>query len=238
MNDELVNKSAILELATYVICEKKIEIEGNEKLQNVLAESKKNLLSQAEIMEEEVQLLNYIEQVELAMKGDPSIGEITVLRTSHDNDEEYKSPMAAVCFKDDDTVFVQYQGTPKGGWVQNAISFGTHIGEYMGEDGVSSQIQEEGLKFFDKCVEDFVRDGGAGGLVVGGHSQGGNVAEYVTMTSGYGALIDVCVALDAPNHSEELAAHVKARLGDARFAEQAAKIVAINGSNDFVNMLG
>ena len=238
MNDDLVNRSAILELATYVICDEKARIEDEEvKLKKIMIQEKDKLLSYETLTDAQAQNLNYIEQVELAMKQDPSIGEITVLKTSHDNDEEYKSPMAAVCFKDEDTVFVQYQGTPKGGWVQDAVSFGTHLGEYMGEDGISSQIQEEGLKFFELCVLEYVQDGGAGGLVVGGHSQGGNVAEYVTMMSGYGALIDVCVALDAPNHSEELAAHVKNLLGDD-YAKQAGKIVSINGANDFVNMLG
>ena len=238
MNDDLVNKSAILELITYVICESEKEIEVNRPLEKVLFDLKGDILSSTgKLSDGKAQNLRYIEQVELAMESDPSIGEITVLRTTAKKSDYKNSPVAAVCFQDDDTVFVQYQGTPESGWVQNAISFGTHISDYMADDGISSQLQADGLDFFDKCVEDFVLNGGAAGLVVGGHSQGGNVAEYVTMMSGYGAKIDLCVALDAPNHSVELAAYVKKNLG-ANYAKQAGKIVAINGSNDFVNMLG
>jgi len=237
MNDDLVDKSAILELATYVICESDGKIEENNTLGKVLSDIKKDLLSEKNPTDEQAQNLKYIEQVELAMESDPSIGEITVLRATAKRNDYKNSPVAAVCFQDDDTVFVQYQGTPKGGWVQNAISFGTQINDYMADDGISSQLQADGLDFFDKCVEDFVLHGGAAGLVVGGHSQGGNVAEYVTMMSGYGTKIDLCVALDAPDHSVELAAYVKKNLGDD-YAKQAGKIVAINGANDFVNMLG
>jgi len=235
---DLVDRSAILELATYVICDEKTEIKEGQNLKSAINAIKDELQSEGTLSPEQAQNLKYIEQVELAMKKDPTIGEVTVLRTSFGKSKDYDSPMAAVCFKDNNTVFVQYQGTPKSGWVQNPISYGAYLSEYMADDGISSKVQADGLKFFELCVEDFVVGGQAAGLVVGGHSQGGNVAEYITMMSQYGEQIDLCVALDAPNHSEKLEAHVKAKLGDDRFAEQTAKIVAISGNNDFVNMQG
>ncbi|MCL2158151.1 MAG: hypothetical protein FWH48_01955 [Oscillospiraceae bacterium] len=233
MEYDQVNRSAILELVTYVIAESENKIEDNKKLKDVLGNLKIEL-SSTEPPKDFEQTIRYIEQVELAMSYDPSIGEITVLRTSQG---KYDSPMNAACFSDGGTLYVQYRGTPEGGWVQNPISFGTDIGEYMDADGMSSQIQADGLDFFDDCVNDFMLNGDASELVIGGHSQGGNVAEYVTMMSGYGALIDMCVALDAPNHSEKLYDYVQS-YGEDHFAEQSGKIIAINGNNDYVNMLG
>ena len=235
MDDELVNRSAILELATYAMCDGKNAVKEDKPLAEVLENLTKYFNSQ-EITPDQEQNLRYIEQIELAIKNDPSLGEITVAKTSFN--EGYDSPMDAVCFQDGDTVYIQYRGTPKGGWGQNSISFGSNIGELIAKDGVSSQIQADGLDFFEDCVASFGLAGGAGTLVVGGHSQGGNVAEYVTMMSNYGEQIDICVSLDAPNHSQELSELVHRNLGEEQFDRQAGKIVAINGNNDFVNMDG
>jgi hypothetical protein len=143
-----------------------------------------------------------------------------------------------VCFKDGDTVYVQYRGTPDGGWVQNPISYGADINAANAADGVSSQIQADGLDFFNKCVDEYAGYGFSGNLVVGGHSQGGNVAEYVTIMSEYSGLIDQCVSLDGPNHSEELREYIIEHYGAEYLDEQSQKIISINGDNDYVNMQG
>ena len=236
MNDEVVNRSAILELATYAMCTGKdlVEFEEDSALNDMLV-LLKDKLSLEKMTDDIEQSLRYIEQVELAMKSDPSIGDVKMLRTSFG---DYSSPMDAVCFDDGGDVYVQYRGTPKSGWVENAISYGAEIGECMAADGISSQIQADGLAFFESCVSDFVLYGGAEGLIVGGHSQGGNVAEYVTMMSEYGEVIDACVSLDGPDHSRELEGYIKEKSGLDYFNAQAAKITSINGNNDYVNMQG
>ena len=233
MNDDIVDRSAILELATYVMCNNKGAVEENMTLKEGLGKLKSKLLSE-EMTEERKQDMRYIEQIERAIKHDPSIAQITVNRTSFD---QYSSPMDAVCFQDGDAVYVQFRGTPPGGWVQNPISYGADIGEFMADDGMSSQIQNDGLAFFDSCARDFAL-GAAASLIVGGHSQGGNVAEYVTMMSDYGQLIDACISLDAPNHSHALEQYIKENYGEDHFKSQSAKITAINGNNDYVNMQG
>ena len=225
MNEEFINRSSILELATYMIADEKPQFKSGKTLKLVLEELKgKSAYKQ------------YIEIINNAIIADPSIGEIQILNKSYDNN--YSSPLGAVCFQDGDDVYVQYRGTPNGGWVQNSISFGSDINEANAADGVSSQIQADGLEFFNDCVKDYAGHGFSGNLIVGGHSQGGNVAEYVTVMSEHSSLIDTCVSLDGPNHSKELYDYILKHKGADYLAEISQKIIAINGSNDYVNMLG
>ncbi|MDR1703298.1 MAG: DUF2974 domain-containing protein [Clostridiales bacterium] len=225
MNEALINKSTVLELLTYLIADNNEPIREGTPLQEVF-----------EDLDAKSDNRQYIDLIRTAIDQDPSIGKMKILRTSID--AGFDSPMSAVCFKDDNAVYVQYRGTPKGGWVQNPISFGVDLEGAMAPDGISSQIQADGLTFFDECVKAYAGHGYTGELIVGGHSQGGNVAEYVTMMSEYSSLIDLCLSLDGPNHSDDLYNHILKRYGIEHFNAAREKILAINGNNDYVNMLG
>lgn len=225
MNEETIDRSSILELASYVIADDGKQIEPNTSLGfyvNNITITDKNRL--------------YVEQLQRAIEADSSLASVEILRTS--NGSGYSSPMAATCFGDGDSVYIQYRGTPDSGWVQNPISFGSDLTGANASDGVSSQIQADGLDFFDSCVRDYAGYGYSGNLIVGGHSQGGNVAEYVTVMSEYSSLIDMCVALDAPNHSNALYEYILATYGQEHLDAVGQKIISINGHNDYVNVLG
>lgn len=80
--------------------------------------------------------------------------------------------------------------------------------------------------------------GHSGELVVSGHSQGGNIAEYATMMSKYAPLIDQCISFDAPNHSSQLKEHILTSFGEEHYEKMRNKIFSINGDNDYVNEQG
>ena len=226
MREARIDRSAVLELAVYLIANTGIDIKKDESLRATLR--------RLERMPNANHL--YLEQLRIALANDPSGQQIKVFKTSIGSC--YASPMNAVCFLDGGTAYVLYGGTPDGGWVQNPISYGADIRAANAEDCVSSKIQADGLDFFDTCVTELAAVGFTGSFVAGGHSQGGNVAEYVTVLSGHTAQIDLCVSLDGPNHSTELHLYLLNKLGLAHLEEQAHKIIAINGHNDFVNMQG
>ena len=226
MREALTNLSAVLELAVYLIASTGIDIKQGESLRAVL----RRLGRMPNVSKQ------YLEQVRLFLENTPSGQQITVFRTSIGSG--YASPMNAVCFLDGDAAFILYRGTPDGGWVQNPISYGADICSANAADCVSSRIQADGLDFFNACVAELATVGFTGRFVVGGHSQGGNVAEYVTVISGRTAQIDLCVSLDGPNHSTELYQCIITQYGQAYLKEQAGKIIAVNGHNDFVNMQG
>ncbi|MCL2159436.1 MAG: hypothetical protein FWH48_08515, partial [Oscillospiraceae bacterium] len=123
MEYDQINRSAILELATYAMCESKKTDFENLLLEKVLVKVKEKLLLDKPSNDRD-QALRYIEQVELAIREDPTIGQVTVLRTSFskerdyesrtslgeecdydsqtslDEERKYESPMDAVCFSD------------------------------------------------------------------------------------------------------------------------------------------
>ena len=226
MKELLINRSAVLELVAYLIANTGIEVKQDESLRATLRRL------------ERIPNANR-QYVEKAQKGLISIlagQRVTVFKTSVSCN--YASPMKATCFQDADTAYVLYSGTPDGGWVQNPISYGADIHMANAADGVSSRIQEDGLLFFNACVCELEAGGFSGRFVIGGHSQGGNVAEYITIVSEYASRIELCVSLDGPNHSLELYHYLLNQYGMNYFRENAKKIIAINGHNDFVNMQG
>ena len=225
MNDK-INRSAIMEIATYVIADSEIYVDQKISMEQALPELETRLGKDHP----------YIQYLHTAIEFDSTIGDIAILKTS--NGMEYSSPMSATCFRDGDDIYIQYRGTPPYGWAQNPISYGADISPALAADRISSQIQADGLDFFDTCISEYAGYGFPGKRIVGGHSQGGNVGEYVTAMSKYAPLIDVCVSLNGPNHSIKLYDHVIERSGVDFFNEQAEKISSINGHNDYVNMLG
>ena len=225
MNDQ-INRASIMEIATYVIADSEIDIDQGVSIEKVLPWAETCLGKDHP----------YILYLHTAIALDPTIGDIAVLKTS--KGKEYSSPMSAACFQNGEDIYILFRGTPPYGWVQNPISYGADISPALAADKISAQIQEDGLDFFDDCIFEFAGYGFPGDRIVGGHSQGANVGEYVTVMSKYAALIDVCVSLNGPNHSRKLYDHVIECSGFDFFNEQVEKIISINGHNDYVNMLG
>ena len=238
-----IDHSAVLALLTYVIASYSDIAVKSDCINDFINElDKKAPLSKDNSL--------YVDNIKAAIKNEKTLGEIKILAVGKSG--ENKSPMVGVCFQDGDTVSIQYRGTPDSGWVQNTISFTTQIEkalakdfyttqieeEALAKDSVSSKIQADGLKFFDECVEKYSEEIAKGQLIVGGHSQGGNVAEYIMMMSDNGDRISKCVSLDGPGHSDELYKYVVGKYSAEELDSRRSKIISINGNNDFVNMLG
>ena len=139
----------------------------------------------------------------------------------------YNGGTIAAAFKDSGgNVTVAYRGTHDGEWLDNTYAFA----------GSDSPQQREALSYFDYTVESF----GAGyfednRLTVTGHSKGGNKAQYVTLVSDYGDLIDGCYSFDGQGFSWEAIGIMKQK---SNYRTQLEKMYSISGDNDFVNVLG
>ncbi|MBR3643284.1 MAG: DUF2974 domain-containing protein, partial [Parasporobacterium sp.] len=125
-------------------------------------------------------------------------------------------------------LYVHYRGTGDGCWEYNTAVY---------KDEPSS-IQVDAVRFFDHVVETYWKDNGDNKLIVSGHSQGGNNAQYVTLHSAYGDKIDTCISMDGPNHSKQSIEDVKNAYGEEWFEKQRNKIFAFNGTSDYVSELG
>ena len=231
--DEL-DRSALLALITFEIADHGDRVNFRNR---TLAEALDAL------EEQDNARMHYIRTVRAAIANDETIGEIRILGTSHGS-YVGSSPMAAVSFlclntpseTGDGTVveasYIMYRGTPGGGWVQNPISYGALIGNLLAEDNISSTMQRDGLDFFNEVIKD-IPDSRR--VIVGGHSQGANLAEYVTM---HEDRVVRCYSFDVPGHSFALRDRLIDLFGIEAFVERSGKINAINGSEDFVNVQG
>ena len=126
-------------------------------------------------------------------------------------------------------MYVAYRGTGDGKWVDNGIGIANN----------SSQMQEEALRYFDHVAEHYyMNDANAGRLIVTGHSKGGNEAQYVTLSSRYGHLIDNCYSIDGQGFSQQAIDDFISLYGKNYYELQLDKMYSINGENDYVHDLG
>lgn len=75
-------------------------------------------------------------------------------------------------------------------------------------------------------------------VIVTGHSKGGNKAQFVTMESKYGKLIDACYSVDGQGFSEMAVDRWKSKYGQEGYEERTGKLNGIHGENDYVSVLG
>ena len=175
---------------------------------------------------------DYIKIME-AVDANPRLQRMKLI--SQSMKEGFSEDLIIACaFQDpsDGNIYVAYRGTGDGKWVDNGIGIANK----------SSQMQEEAARYFDHVVEDIVLGSpGRGKLIVTGHSKGGNEAQYVTLNSEYGHMVDNCYSLDGQGFSLQAIAAFKARFeqyGKGAFEEQLKKMYSINGDNDYVHDLG
>jgi len=162
-----------------------------------------------------------------AMQNDPDYWQGVYASNMSWEMEGYNSGTTAAAFKDiNGNVTVAFRGTGGGEWVDNAIAYA----------GADSQQQAEALRYFNQVVENFGVDYlGDHSLTVTGHSKGGNKAQYITLVSEYGNLIDNCYSFDGQGFSWEAIEEMKK---SDKYLEQLEKMYSICGDNDFVNVLG
>lgn len=217
-----IDISAILSIYVY-LDEQKVEYNG---------QSLKTILDK---MPQAVKRSENFKTVEAAVAANPRLGGMRMISQSmRENYSEDLDLIIACAFQDptDGNIYVTYRGTGDGKWVDNGIGIANE----------SSQMQEEAAKYFDHVVENMVLGSpGRGKLIVTGHSKGGNEAQYVTLNSEYGYLVDNCYSLDGQGFSEQAIEAFRNRFegyGKGLYEEQLKKMYSINGDNDYVHDLG
>ncbi len=157
----------------------------------------------------------------------PEVGQLLIGNQSHLMG--YDSGTAACTFQTQDgkCMYVVYRGTGDGEWVDNA----------NGMTEAETIQQKRALSYFDTVVKaEAITE--TERLVVTGHSKGGNKAQYVTMSSQYGDLLDACYNVDGQGFSDKAIKKWKQELGEDEYESRRNKITGIYGENDYVNVLG
>ena len=139
----------------------------------------------------------------------------------------------AFAVKDPDgNLYLHFNGTGDGNWEYNAVAYGPQNGK------VTSDLQDQALNWFDEVVREKYDFDGEHKLYVTGHSQGGNNAQFVTLRSQYGDLVDTCVSLDGPNFSNESVEQTKELIGEDAYSRRTDKMHGYYGQYDYVSCLG
>ena len=118
-------------------------------------------------------------------------------------------------------LYVNYRGTGDGRWIDNGEGF---VDE-------STPMQEAARRYFDHVYENYAI---GGNTYIGGHSKGGNEAQYVTMNSEYRENIKQCYSFDGQGFSDKAIYKFKE---SENYEQQREKIYSINGKDDPVNRL-
>lgn len=157
-------------------------------------------------------------------------GEYNLLGQS--SDKSYAEPyIKAITVKDKaGNIYVHFYGTGDGNWRYNAVAYS--------DRPESSRMQDWALKYFDSTIKRHYGSEGGGGLYVSGHSQGGNMAQFVTLESTYGDIIEGCISLDGPGFSTAYVNGYVKRHGEDCYNRQRDKIWQYIGENDYVSALG
>lgn len=221
------NLTGVLNALMYVLPEMEGQIGNSYSLGEVVA-----TLSALNLSEFEAAHLAVVQD---ALVADPSMGELAVSNASWEiANPSFNESTAACTFSDANSqdVYIAYRGTAAGEWKDTAVAFA----------GTDSTQQVEASDYFSYVAENYTTgDGTVAGLsekqnvVITGHSNGGNDAQYVTMTSEYNNLIDTCYSFDGQGFSPEQIAIFESY---DNYDELASKIYGINGANDYVNVLG
>lgn len=157
----------------------------------------------------------------------PQIGKLCVKYPS--SKMSYDTGTAACTFVDREArkVYVVYRGSGDGEWMDNGLGM---------TQAVTVQ-QERAQQYFEQVVEEEALDA-SWRVVVTGHSKGGNKAQFVTMESKYGELIDRCYSVDGQGFSDAAIDRWESKYTAKDYAERTEKIYGICGENDFVSVLG
>ena len=173
----------------------------------------------------------YYKAVANAVRENPNLGGMKLVSQSMCDGKDKNGDLIIACaFQDTNgDIYVAYRGTGDGKWVDNGVGIANE----------SSQMQVAANEYFDQVVEDLgLTTYNSGRLIVTGHSKGGNEAQYVTLNSKYGYLIDNCYSIDGQGFSQEAIDHFIEEQGEPYYQLQLQKMYSINGENDYVHDLG
>ena len=129
--------------------------------------------------------------------------------------------------EENDRVFVAYRGTGDGEWPDNGLG--------MTQETTTQQMRA--VEYFDTVAQKAELNKSQR-VIVTGHSKGGNKAQFVTMESDYGDLIDRCYSVDGQGMSEKAEEHFRQKYSQQEYEERIQKLYGIHGENDYVSPLG
>ncbi len=167
------------------------------------------------------------EILEKAIIKNPELGELQI--DAQSSGLGYDSGTNACIFREQstETVYVVYRGTGDGEWLDNGL----------GMTETSTLQQQRALSYFEEVLDaGKVAEGQR--IIVTGHSKGGNKAQYVTMESTSGDLIDRCYSIDGQGFSKAAVGRWRARYSHGKYEARTSKLYGINGENDYINVLG
>ena len=128
---------------------------------------------------------------------------------------------------EDGSTYVCYRGTGDGKWPDNAEAM----------TRVDSRMQRSASSYYETVIQkNGVPQGGR--VIVAGHSKGGNLAQYTTMTSKHKDQIDGCYSFDGQGMSHKAIDEFISQNGEEEYNRQRNKIYSVCGENDFVNVQG
>ncbi|MDR1319950.1 MAG: DUF2974 domain-containing protein [Gracilibacteraceae bacterium] len=131
------------------------------------------------------------------------------------------------------TVYTAFRGTGGGEWLDNALAGGGLM--------PFSPQQEEALAFFDFYIEGAAAkmrelSGQEPGVIVTGHSKGGNKAQFIAMMTEHQDIVRAGISMDGQGMSPEAMGHMIDALGAENFDKiRTEKLASVCGENDFVH---
>lgn len=158
---------------------------------------------------------------------DPQIGNLVIDNQSCLMGCDSGTAACTFSSRDGGSIYVVYRGTGDGEWPDNGL----------GMTQKSTRQQERALEYFDRVVERN-QISPSQRVIVTGHSKGGNKAQYVTMSTQYGELVDACYNIDGQGFSQKAIDGWKEAYGESGFEKRRRRITGIFGENDYVNVLG
>lgn len=207
-------------LNTYVYMDEQNPIYQNQKLSDILDSMPQSVKDTADY-----------KAVVNAIEKNPQLGQMKLVSQSMCDGTDKNGDLVIACaFQDTNgDIYIAYRGTGDGKWVDNGVGIANE----------SSIMQRAANEYFDKVVVDLgLTTYDSGKLIVTGHSKGGNEAQYVTLNSKYGYLVDRCYSIDGQGFSKEAIEHFINTHGKDYYDLQLQKMYSINGENDYVHDLG
>ena len=162
----------------------------------------------------------------LEHRSNNSFGEYELISYSENMDGKYRGAYAA-SFRSPDrsVIYVVYRGTGNGRWYDNGDALAN----------VASEYQKIALRYFDDMMDELSPSEDVR-VILTGHSKGGNLAQYVMLTSKHKNSISRCISFDGQGFSPEFLGSIN--YPDSTSEELCSRMYSICGDNDYVNVLG
>ena len=166
-----------------------------------------------------------------AAKNNTHLANMRIDNQSNETHRFEEGGLEACTFTDSEGhVIFAYRGTGGGEWIDN--------GQGLGGGEVSTDQQREALAYFDEVINEVRKHNASLKVIVTGHSKGGNKAQFVTMNSENGDLIQYCYNFDGQGMSPEAIQEFIRVKGKEEYLEAVNKMYGFYADNDFVNGLG